>query len=108
MVERTAEVRVAKLAACGVFLNCWIQIADTWATDACGIINLEAMRIVKLVSHTQVGHPVIQVAMIVGLHTVGELGIEAAILIALAVAIGLIFRTQITEFINNTFAELNG
>ena len=34
--------------------------------------------------------------------------VQAAILIALAVAIGLIFRTQITEFINNTFAELNG
>lgn len=34
--------------------------------------------------------------------------VQVAILIALAVAIGLIFRTEITEFVNNTFKELNG
>lgn len=34
--------------------------------------------------------------------------VQAAILIALAVVIGLIFRTEITEFVNNTFAQLNG
>ena len=33
--------------------------------------------------------------------------VQVAILIALAVALGLIFRTQITEFVNNTFADLN-
>lgn len=34
--------------------------------------------------------------------------VQVAILIALAVAIGLIFKTEITEFVNNTFKELNG
>lgn len=34
--------------------------------------------------------------------------VQAAILIALAVVIGLIFKTQITEFVNNTFKTLNG
>ena len=34
--------------------------------------------------------------------------VQVAILIALAVAIGLIFKTEITEFVNNTFADLNG
>lgn len=34
--------------------------------------------------------------------------VQVAILIALAVALGLIFRTQITQFVNATFAELNG
>lgn len=33
--------------------------------------------------------------------------VQVAILIALAVALGIIFRTQITEFVNNTFADLN-
>ncbi|MFR7989819.1 MAG: Flp1 family type IVb pilin [Anaerovoracaceae bacterium] len=33
--------------------------------------------------------------------------VQVAILIALAVAIGLIFRTEITEFVNNTFKDLN-
>lgn len=34
--------------------------------------------------------------------------VQVAILIALAVAIGLIFKTEITEFVNNTFEGLNG
>ena len=34
--------------------------------------------------------------------------VQVAILIALAVALGIIFRTQITQFVNTTFAELNG
>ena len=33
--------------------------------------------------------------------------VQVAILIALAVAIGLIFRTEITEFVNSTFKDLN-
>ncbi len=33
--------------------------------------------------------------------------VQVAILIALAIAIGLIFRTEITEFVNNTFKDLN-
>ncbi|MBQ1396467.1 MAG: hypothetical protein IIY84_04070 [Eubacterium sp.] len=34
--------------------------------------------------------------------------VQAAILIALAVTLGIIFRAQITEFVNSTFAQLNG
>ena len=34
--------------------------------------------------------------------------VQVAILIALAVALGIIFKTEITEFINNTFDGLNG
>ena len=34
--------------------------------------------------------------------------VQVAILIALAVALGIIFRTEITEFVNNTFRTLNG
>lgn len=34
--------------------------------------------------------------------------VQVAILIALAVALGIIFRTEITTFINNTFKTLNG
>lgn len=34
--------------------------------------------------------------------------VQVAILIAIAIALGVIFRTQITEFVNNTFAALNG
>ena len=33
--------------------------------------------------------------------------VQVAILIALAVSLGIIFRSQITEFINTTFADLN-
>ena len=33
--------------------------------------------------------------------------VQVAILIAIAVAIGLIFRTQITDFVNNTFNALD-
>lgn len=34
--------------------------------------------------------------------------VQVAILIALAITIGMIFKTEITEFINETFEELNG
>lgn len=34
--------------------------------------------------------------------------VQVAILISIAIIIGLIFKTEITEFVNNTFAELNG
>ena len=34
--------------------------------------------------------------------------VQVAILIALAVALGLIFKTEITEFVNKTFEDLNG
>ena len=33
--------------------------------------------------------------------------VQVAILIALAVALGIIFRTEITKFVNNTFSTLN-
>ena len=33
--------------------------------------------------------------------------VQVAILIAIAVALGLIFRTQITDFVNNTFSALD-
>ena len=34
--------------------------------------------------------------------------VQAAILIALAIAVGVIFRSEIMEFVRNTFADLNG
>ena len=34
--------------------------------------------------------------------------VQVAILIALAVALGLIFKSEITQFVNNTFDSLNG
>ena len=34
--------------------------------------------------------------------------VQVAILIALAVALGIIFRTEITRFVNSTFNTLNG
>ncbi len=34
--------------------------------------------------------------------------VQVAILVAIAVAIGLIFKTEITTFVNNTFGTLNG
>jgi len=34
--------------------------------------------------------------------------VQVAILIALAVALGIIFKTEITEFVNKTFEGLNG
>ncbi|MGF6376261.1 hypothetical protein M2140_001332 [Clostridiales Family XIII bacterium PM5-7] len=34
--------------------------------------------------------------------------VQVAILIGLAVVIGLIFKTEITTFVNNTFKSLNG
>ena len=33
--------------------------------------------------------------------------VQVAILSALAISLGIIFRSQITEFINTTFADLN-
>ena len=33
--------------------------------------------------------------------------VQVAILVAIAVALGLIFRTQITDFVNRTFEGLN-
>ena len=34
--------------------------------------------------------------------------VQVAILVALAVALGLIFKTEITDFVNKTFEGLNG
>ncbi|MDD7511709.1 MAG: Flp1 family type IVb pilin [Peptostreptococcaceae bacterium] len=34
--------------------------------------------------------------------------VQVAILIALAVGLGLIFKSEITAFVNNTFEGLNG
>lgn len=33
--------------------------------------------------------------------------VQVAILVAIAVAIGIIFKTQVTEFVNNVFSNLN-
>ena len=33
--------------------------------------------------------------------------VQVAILVAIAVALGLIFKTEITDFVNNTFAGLS-
>ena len=33
--------------------------------------------------------------------------VQVAIMVAIAVALGLIFRTQITDFVNRTFEGLN-
>lgn len=33
--------------------------------------------------------------------------VQVAILIALAITLGVIFRTQITQFVNSTLADLN-
>ncbi|MDD4377360.1 MAG: Flp1 family type IVb pilin [Eubacteriales bacterium] len=34
--------------------------------------------------------------------------VQVAILIAIAVIIGIIFKTEITDFVNDTFKSLNG
>lgn len=34
--------------------------------------------------------------------------IQVAILIGIAVIVGLIFKTEVTTFVNNTFSQLNG
>ena len=34
--------------------------------------------------------------------------VQVAILVAIAIALGLIFRTEITAFIDKTFVNLNG
>ena len=33
--------------------------------------------------------------------------VQVAILVAIAVAVGIIFKTQVTEFVNRIFGELN-
>ena len=33
--------------------------------------------------------------------------VQVAILVAIAVTLGLIFRSEITDFVNNTFSSLN-
>ncbi len=33
--------------------------------------------------------------------------VQVAILVAIAVALGLIFKTQITDFVNDTFSSLD-
>ena len=33
--------------------------------------------------------------------------VQVAILVAIAVTVGLIFKSEITEFVNNTFGSLN-
>jgi hypothetical protein len=33
--------------------------------------------------------------------------VQVAILVAIAVTVGLIFKSEITEFVNNTFGTLN-
>ena len=45
-----------------------------------------------------------------GLIFAGKRGMEmvqVAILVAIAVALGLIFKTQITDFVNDTFSSLS-
>ena len=34
--------------------------------------------------------------------------VQVAILIAIAIVLGLIFKTQITDFVNNVFRDLKG
>lgn len=34
--------------------------------------------------------------------------VQVAILVAIAVGLGLIFKTEITDFVNKTFSNLNG
>lgn len=34
--------------------------------------------------------------------------VQVALLIALAIAVSLIFKTEVTEFVNKTFENLNG
>ncbi|MCQ2550774.1 MAG: hypothetical protein MJ146_01090 [Clostridia bacterium] len=34
--------------------------------------------------------------------------VQVAILVAIAIAVGLIFKNEITEFVNTTFGNLNG
>ena len=34
--------------------------------------------------------------------------VQVAILVAIAVALGLIFKSQISSFVNHTFSSLNG
>ncbi len=41
-------------------------------------------------------------------HSGGMELVQVAILVAIAIALGLIFRTEITAFVNKTFEGLNG
>ena len=41
-------------------------------------------------------------------HVVPMEMVQVAILIAVAVALGIIFKTEITQFVNKTFHTLNG
>ena len=41
-------------------------------------------------------------------HSGGMELVQVAILVAIAIALGLIFRTKITAFVNKTFEGLNG
>ncbi|MBR6444135.1 MAG: hypothetical protein IKS63_01745 [Firmicutes bacterium] len=41
-------------------------------------------------------------------HSGGMELVQVAILVAIAIALGLIFRTEITGFVNKTFDNLNG
>jgi len=34
--------------------------------------------------------------------------VQVAILVAIAIVLGLIFKTEITDFVNKTFESLNG
>ena len=34
--------------------------------------------------------------------------VQVAVLVAIAIVVGLIFKTQITEFVNNVFTKLSG
>ena len=44
-----------------------------------------------------------------GMSMVGAMEmIQVAILIGIAVVVGLIFKTEVTTFVNNTFSQLNG
>ena len=41
-------------------------------------------------------------------HSGGMELVQVAILVAIAIALGLIFRSEITSFVNKTFESLNG
>ena len=88
MGARTAQVGVTKGTRSWVLLNGRIQIADTWAMNAGAIVELEAVSPVKLILNAEVGHPVAEVAVIVLLLAIGELGVQATVLIAQALASG--------------------
>ena len=72
-----------------------IGCCDTYYSSACfyaDVIELEEEKMLKKMFGNKKGMEMVQVA----------------ILISIAIIIGLIFKTEITEFVNNTFSELNG